>query len=319
MDHDQPLGRTEAAPAHVAVTGASGFVGRAILEALKQRGARILALGGPAAASDVEGIEWAPVDLLEPRAACAIFARYRPRTLIHAAWARSEGAGLWHLQANCAWRDASAALFRDFWETTGGHVVACGTCAEYNPPDDGDCVEDTTPIAPTSIYGQAKAELADRATEDAQKFGGSIAWSRLFYLYGKHESSVRLVSSVIDRLLSGEVAETSGGRAVRDFGYSRDIGEALVSLAYSGAPGTFNVATGCGVSIASLVQQIGADLGLSDRLAIGALPDRPDEPARIVADIARLRATTGWSPAYSLQQGLRETIEWRKAKKAQKA
>ena len=312
MDDNQDAGRNGGATDPIAVTGASGFVGRAVVDALKRQGSRILALGNPASAPDLDGVEWVPVDLLDPSTVKAAFAQHKPGALVHAAWARSEGAGLWNLEANWAWRDASAALLRSFWEETGGHVVACGTCAEYNPPPEGNCIEDVTPIAPTSIYGRAKAELADRTRKDAQALGGSIAWARLFYLFGKHEAPTRLVPQVIDRLLAGGIAEIGSGCAVRDFGYVSDIGASLVALLNSGESGTFNVATGSGISIASLVNRIGHALGKSDRIALGALPDRPDEPPRIVADITRLREATGWSPSFDLASELSETIEWRK-------
>ncbi|MDP4574916.1 NAD(P)-dependent oxidoreductase [Qipengyuania sp. G39] len=314
MDDHQHAGRNEGATGPIALTGASGFVGRAVVEALRRQGSRILALGNPASAPELEGVDWVPVNLLDPPTVKATLAHHKPCALIHAAWARSEGAGLWNLEANWAWRDASAALLRAFWEETGGHVVACGTCAEYSPPPEGDCIEDVTPIAPASTYGKAKAELADRARKDAQALGGSIAWARLFYLFGKHEAPSRLVPQVIDRLLAGGIAEIGSGRAVRDFGYVSDIGAGLVALLNSGESGTFNVATGSGVSIASLVDRIGHALGKSDRIALGTLPDRPDEPPRIVADITRLKETTGWSPAFDVASGLSETINWRKRK-----
>jgi len=42
----------------------------------------------------------------------------------------------------------------------------------------------------------------------------------------------------------------------------------------------------------------------------GALPDRQGDPAMLTADVTRLRDGVGWSPAYSLEQGLAETIAW---------
>ncbi len=121
-----------------------------------------------------------------------------------------------------------------------------------------------------------------------------------------------MAPQVIDRLLAGGMAEIGSGRAVRDFGYVSDMGAGLVALLNSGESGTFNVATGSGISLASLVDRIGRALGKSDRIALGALPDRPDEPPRIVADITRLKEATGWSPAFDVAFGLSDTIEWRK-------
>ncbi|QIG53194.1 NAD(P)-dependent oxidoreductase [Altererythrobacter sp. BO-6] len=295
----------------VAVTGASGFVGHAVLRALQSRDVDVLAIGTQAGISDPSAVPWHSVDLLEKGSARKLFAEYRPRALIHAAWARSKGAGLWHLQENLAWRDASLALFREYWDETGGHIVGCGTCAEYDAPSESDCIEDETPISPASIYGRAKAELAEQAHIQADRAGGSLSWARLFYMYGPYENPERLVPQLLDRMLKGEVAKTASGRAIRDFGYSGDMGEALVDLAVTGSSGTFNVATGKGVSIASLAKRASELCGREDLLEIGALADRMDEPPRIVADVTKLKSATGWSPVHDLDSGLKSTIDWR--------
>ena len=312
MDDDRRKGERGADCGPVMVTGASGFVGRAIVEALRNRGEHVIALARSVPSTGHAGTRWIAADLLEPGAARPLFERYKPRRLIHAAWARSEGAGLWHLEANWAWRDASLGLFRDFWDATGGHVVACGTCAEYDPPSEGDCIEDVTPIRPSSTYGRAKAELADRAFEEVQRLGGSLTWARLFYLFGRHEDPARLVPHIIDRLLRGETAEIGSGRAVRDFAYMGDIADALAELAGMRTTGAVNVASGSGIEIAALARKVAAMVGGPGRLAIGALPDRPGEAGRIVADISRLRRTIGRTPTSELGAGLAATIESRR-------
>ncbi|MBD2841000.1 NAD-dependent epimerase/dehydratase family protein [Erythrobacter rubeus] len=295
----------------VMVTGASGFIGRALVDQLHRQGAAIIALGSAPKGAPLEGVEWRSVDLLDDAAARTLFAEYRPNTLIHAAWARAQSGGLWHLEENWTWRDASLRLFREFWDQTGGHIVACGTCAEYDPPADGNCIEGSTPIAPSSIYGQAKAELAEKAFREAEEAGGMLTWARLFYLFGPYEAPARLVPQIIDSLLAGEPAKTGSGKAVRDFGFTRDIAGALTALAAHRCAGAFNVGTGTGVSIRLLATRIAALCEKEDLLRIGALADRPGEAPRIVADVNKVRAATDWLPDYDLEAALKETIRWR--------
>lgn len=295
----------------IAVTGASGFVGRAVIRALQSTGRRVLALGAQPHGEDQEGVHWERVDLLEPSSVRAALARHRPRALVHAAWARSRPGGLWNLEENWAWRDASLALFETVWQECGGHVVACGTCAEYAAVGE-DCVEDSTPIAPASIYGAAKADLFEKAARRAPQAGGSLSWARLFYLFGPHENAGRLVPSVIDRLLAGLPAETGRGLTVRDFAFVDDIGEGIVALADARASGAFNVGSGSGIRLHELVETIGEIMGARQLLRIGALPDRPDEPARVVADTRKMAQATGWRAQVPLGDGLRNTIDWRR-------
>lgn len=295
----------------IAVTGASGFVGSAIVRALRSAGRRFVAFGTPDAAAGPDE-SWERVDLTDREATRKSLRRHRPDAMIHAAWVRPSGGGLWHMEENFAWRDLSRDLFKVFWGEGGHQVVACGTCAEYAPTE-ADCREDTTPIAPDSLYGQAKAELHELAARDGAKAGGTLCWARLFYLYGPGEARSRLVPSVIGSLLANEPARTASGRAVRDFALVDDIAAGIVALVTAQARGAFNVASGAGIAQHSLVERIGDLMDRRDLLHIGALPDRPGEPPRIVADVARIAQATGWSARTSLDEGLRRTIEWWRA------
>jgi len=63
--------------------------------------------------------------------------------------------------------------------------------------------------------------------------------------------------------------------------------------------------------------ELAADV-LSQRrlLRLGTLPVGPDEPSFVVADNRRMRSATGWNPRFSLEEGLRNTIEWWKRNEA---
>lgn len=298
----------ESAP--VMITGASGFVGSAIVRALRAGARPLVALGKrPPDASPAE--KWEQVDLLDTASVEAALARHRPATLIHAAWARSRPGGLWDAPDNDRWRDASMALFERFWQAGGRHVVGCGSCAEY-APSDTPCREDATRIAPQSRYGRAKAELYDLAAARADRLGGTLAWARIFYLFGPHEAAARLVPSVIDSLLRGEAARTGSGLVSRDFALVDDVGQGIAALAESGASGAYNVATGHAVLLRDLVARIGEIMERPGLVRIGALPDRTGEAPLIAADVGKIARATGWQARTPLDEALRQTIAWRR-------
>ncbi|WP_066773136.1 NAD-dependent epimerase/dehydratase family protein [Croceicoccus mobilis] len=294
------------------VTGASGFVGRAVLRALRAQHRPVVAIGTPFDTGADDGIAWDKFDLLDPAATRLAMARHRPDMLIHTAWARTRPGGLWNAEDNLAWTDAGMDLFESFWAEGGQQIVACGSCAEYGRSETP-CREDVTPIAPTSIYGRAKAELATRALKRADALGMQLAWGRLFYLYGPHEARSRLVASVIDRLLAGKAAETTQGLVERDFSLSDDVGNGLVALGDAGAGGAFNIASGEAIALRDLTRKVGALMDAEDRLKIGALEDRPNEAPLIAADMAKTHAETGWQVKTPLEEGLARTIAWRRA------
>jgi nucleoside-diphosphate-sugar epimerase len=61
------------------------------------------------------------------------------------------------------------------------------------------------------------------------------------------------------------------------------------------------------------VQRIAAIVGRPDLVELGAREAPPDEPPRLVADVGRLHDDVGWRPARSLDDGLRDTVDWWRA------
>jgi nucleoside-diphosphate-sugar epimerase len=70
------------------------------------------------------------------------------------------------------------------------------------------------------------------------------------------------------------------------------------------------VASGEGLALADVAREIASCAGGAELLQIGALPARGNEPAALVADVARLRDELGWVPRIALEDGLRETVAW---------
>ena len=90
----------------------------------------------------------------------------------------------------------------------------------------------------------------------------------------------------------------------------QDVAEALCALLASDVAGPVNIGTGEAPSLRDVVLTIGDHLGRTDRIQLGARPSPPDDPAMIVADVARLRDEVGFSPTWTLASGLNDTIDW---------
>jgi nucleoside-diphosphate-sugar epimerase len=138
----------------------------------------------------------------------------------------------------------------------------------------------------------------------------SFAWTRLFYVYGPGESPARLVPSVILALLKGTAAKCTEGFQVRDYLCVEDVASAIVAVAQSEFNGTVNIGSGEPVTVRAIVQLLGETLGRPDLLAFGAVKPNPVDPPFVLADVRRLRNEIGWQPSLSLQEGLRQTVQW---------
>lgn len=300
----------------VLLTGARGFVGRWCVPELLARGYEVHAVSrggaGPLEDSTREDslrLSWHSADLLDAAQMSDLLERVRPTHLLHVAWYTAHGR-FWAATENLRWVGASLALFESFAAAGGRRVVAAGTCAEYAPEGDAPCSEVSTPLAPATLYGACKHALRVMLEAFARQAGMSAAWGRLFFPYGPGEPQGKLIPSVARALLAGEPALCTHGRQVRDFIYVEDAAAALVALLDSEVEGAVNIAAGRGVTLAEVIEKTAARAGRPDLVRLGALPAPLGEPPSLWADAGRLRGEVGWSPRFSLDEGLDATVEW---------
>jgi nucleoside-diphosphate-sugar epimerase len=295
----------------VLVTGATGFVGRHALQALLRSGQEVHAVARtpPPGAAEVS---WHTADLLEPGAAERVVAAARPSHLLHLAWYAEHGR-YWTAPENVQWVEATLALFRAFAGQVGERAVMAGTSAEYDWSH-GFCSEHVTPRRPATLYGVAKDAAHRVVAAAAEQAGVGLAWGRVFFLYGPHEHPERLVPSVARALVQGRPAPVSSGAQVRDFMHVEDVADGFAALLRSNVAGPVNVASGDPVRIRDIVATLGELAGRPDLLRLGELPDRPGDPPLLVADVRRLRDEVGFVPRHSLVDGLRDTLEWWRAR-----
>lgn len=294
----------------VLVTGASGFIGRGTLAPLLAGGLEVHAVSsrGPDPQAP-PGVHWHRADLLKETAAGELLAHVAPTHLLHLAWYAEPGA-FWRSPENLRWVEASLRLLRAFAEHDGGRVVIAGSCAEYEWDATVRCVEGVTPCRPGTLYGASKHALHAIADAYAKEVGLSLAWGRVFFVFGPHEHPARLGGSVARAVVLGEAASLSHGEQVRDFLYSEDLADAFVALLRSPVQGAVNLASGRPIRIRDLVEALAAAADRPDLLRFGERPAPPSEPAELVADVTRLRDEVGWQPSATLEQRAADTIAW---------
>jgi nucleoside-diphosphate-sugar epimerase len=294
----------------VLVTGASGFIGRHCLGRLCDLGYDIHGTWLTNRPSS-DGLNWHQVDLLEPGAIHDLLSAVRPSHLLHFAW-YAVPRDYRESAENLRWCQAGIELAKRFAEYGGRRAVFVGSCFEYDTRF-GYCSETLTPIRPSTLYGVCKSSLHQIVERFSPAAGVSMAWARIFFLYGPYEAPGRLVPSVINALLRGEPARCSHGRQLRDFLHVRDVADALAALLESELEGPVNIGSGIPVALREIVAMLLETVNGQGRAEFGALTAPQDEPPLLLADVGRLSKELGWRPKIALRQGLEETVQWWRA------
>lgn len=296
----------------VLLTGASGFIGSHAVDALLRRGHEVHAVARTArGTSAAAGVVWHETDMLLPGAPEAIVREAKASHLLHLAWYAVPGR-FWAAPENERWIDATLRMLRCFGEAGGRRAVVAGTCAEYAWGSEM-LSEDDTPIEPATLYGACKHATHVAATAVTAQLGVSLAWGRVFFLYGPGEHPDRLVASVARGLLEGEEVPTTDGVQRRDFMHVRDVASAFVALVESEVEGAVNVATGEPIAVRDIVMTIANQTGGASRLRLGALNRGAAEPEVIAGRTQRLSEEVRFRPQVPMEQGIAETVRWWRA------
>ena len=302
----------------ILVTGANGFVGSQVARVLLQGGHELRASVRQHSALDaVEDvatrIEWVPIDLFDSDPDALAGLTRGVEVCIHLAWYAVPGQYLASPE-NLRCVTGSLRLLESLAEAGCRRAVFVGSCFEYD--FEPGTLAEMGPVRPQSLYAASKLATSLMGEQLARLRNVGFVWARLFYLYGPFEDGRRLVPSVIDSLLSGQSVDVTKGTQVRDFLHVADVGAALAAIALSDMTGVVNVGAGRPVTVREVVGTIESQIGREGLVRFGARPENPTDPPIVVADNRRLVEGTGWSPVYDLVSGLRQTIDWSKARHA---
>lgn len=269
---------------NVLVTGATGFVGRHLLDALVRGGVRVRAVVRAGREQTlvehpaVKSVVTTP-SLFHEDEAWWRRAAEGMDTVIHAAWYAVPGQ---YLQApeNLDCLNGTLIMARGCLAAGMRRFVGIGTCFEYDLAA-GDLSVDT-PLKPQTLYAAAKASTYACLSNWLPAAGMEFAWCRLFYLHGPGEDERRFVPYLRACLSAGKTADLTSGNQVRDYIDVRDAAARIAGLALGTPTGPVNICSGVPVTIRELALTIAAEYGRPDLLNFGARPDNSFDPPRIV-------------------------------------
>lgn len=181
--------------------------------------------------------------------------------------------------------------------------------ARYVPIDENHPFQGQSPYSATKIG-------ADRLAESFYKsFNLPVSIVRPFNTYGPRQSARAVIPTVITQLLSGENEIKLGSLTpTRDFNYVKDTVAGFISIAESDytVGEEINIATQQEISIRQLTQNIIDQINPNAKIIYDEQRLRPDksEVNRLLGSNQKIKKLTGWSPQYTMEEGLKETIDW---------
>lgn len=284
----------------VLLTGASGFLGRYVLQSLQQQGIQTVVLGRRRPPQCLEA-DFIQADLLACPNLTTLVQASRATHLLHLAWFAEHGA-YWTSPLNLRWVEASVRLVEAFCTHGGQQVVLAGSCAEYDWAE-GYCREDHTSLQAATLYGTSKDATRRLVMAICAQHQVPCAWGRVFLPFGVGEVAQRLIPSLIAVFRGQRPAFGVNASAYRDFLHAGDVARAFVTLLTRGASGAFNLSSGQATLLADLVRTLANLLGAQAQAVLDLTTARPGEPHLLVGANDKLQAL-GWQPALSLVQGL---------------
>ena len=178
-------------------------------------------------------------------------------------------------------------------------------------------IDEKHPMQGQSPYSASKIGADKMAESFYKSFNLPIATLRPFNTYGPRQSARAVIPTIISQILAGKREIKLGSLTpTRDFNYVKDTAEAFIKVAESDKTigEVINAGSNYEITIGDTVEKIIRIIGEDVKILCDDERIRPEksEVNRLWADNTKIKQLTDWTPKYTLDQGLEETIEWMK-------
>jgi UDP-glucuronate 4-epimerase len=313
----------------VIVTGAAGFIGRAVAERLLDRGGSVIGVDNfnayyePALKTDRaatlegrEGFRMVRMDVADKDAFAALARESGARRLVHLA---AQAGVRYSIEQPFAYEHANLLGHLSVLEACRHaegfeHLVYASSSSVYGDrPLAGAFKETEAAETPSSLYAATKRANELMSASYSHLYRIPQSGLRFFTVYGPWGRPDMAYFSFTQKILAGEPIEVFGeGRMARDFTYIDDIVTGVVAALdhppTDGGHEVFNIGAGRPVGLMDMIAVLERALGVT---AVKQMrPMQPGDVTATHADISKLAALTGYAPKTAIEQGLPRFVVW---------
>ncbi|MEA1984550.1 MAG: SDR family NAD(P)-dependent oxidoreductase [Euryarchaeota archaeon] len=309
---------------NVVVTGAGGFIASHLTEELVRRGANVKALVHYNSRNDWGLLELAQKDLLDEAEVLfgdvtdPFFVRnatkdadivFHLAALIGIPYSYVAPENYVNVNIKGTLNVLQAGLDNGVEKIVHTSTSETYGTAEYTP------IDEKHPLKGQSPYSASKIGADKLAESYYRSFDLPVATIRPFNTFGPRQSARAIIPTIISQVLTKNEIHLGSLSPIRDLTFVNDTVNGFIEIGTleRSIGEVINIGTGSGVSIGELLQRI---LTITEKEDMKVVEDqkriRPDksEVMELVCDNSKAKQLLKWSPEYTLNEGLAETIEW---------
>jgi UDP-glucose 4-epimerase len=293
----------------VVVTGASGFIGSAVVKDLIATGKEVCVLVRPESkvlGTLAKGIKEITYVLLSDELLLDNLKAWKPDVMINIAWKgvggseRSEG---YQFIDNITYTMQSIKLAAN---AGCKQWIGTGSQAEYGIYNTR--ISENFSCNPVTAYGKAKLAAGIAALGMCESLNIKGTWARIFSVYGPGDHPQTFINYTIKSLLNNQAPVLTPCVQKWDYLYITDAAAAIVSLAQNNCSGVYNIGSGGSIILREVVEQLKRNLEFKGEIIFGLKGYSKGQLMHLEADVEKLKQDTKWKALVSIQEGLIQTV-----------
>ena len=305
----------------IIITGATGMIGIALIEEFLQRGDEVTAVIRPGskrrdALGGFDNISIVECDITGYDKLPDLLGHEHYDEFYHLAWDGTYGAARNDMYAQTANIKGSLDALEAAAALGCKVFLGTGSQAEYGRLPEGVKVSPDLPCNPENGYGIAKLAAGEMTRIQAAKMGIKHVWVRIVSIYGPFDGEHTPIMSGIRAMMEGKRASFTKGEQMWDYIYVKDAAGEIISAAEKGRDGkVYIIGSGETRPLKEYFEIMRDKINSSLELGLGDIPYFDGQVMYLCADNKSLLEDTGYTPKYTFEEGIEETIEWVKKSK----